>query len=92
MVEWMGTEIFTFRDGAHWIAAWRRFDVVSQGRTENEAVASLLRCITAQVMLEAAKPDGCEMRDVPRPTSDIISDWESRHRTHHPVPSAPAGS
>ena len=88
----IGTEIFTFREGTHWIAAWRRFDVVSQGKTEGEAVASLLRCITTQVMLEAAKPGGCAMRDVPAPAPHLLADWEKRHRASHPVPSAPLGN
>ena len=39
----VGTEVYTFRDGKHWIACWRRFDLVSQGATEAEAVASLGR-------------------------------------------------
>lgn len=41
----VGDEIYTFRESEMWVACWRRFDVVAQGKDENAAVANLIKTI-----------------------------------------------
>jgi hypothetical protein len=38
-------EIYTFKEGTHWIAAWRRFDLVAQGDTAVGAIEMLQKVI-----------------------------------------------
>jgi hypothetical protein len=47
------SEFLTFREDSMWICAWRRFDVVTQGRTQKEAHERMLRTLAA-IMIEAA--------------------------------------
>lgn len=41
----VGTEVYTFKEGKHWIACWRRFDIIAQGDTEKDAVEKLIKTI-----------------------------------------------
>jgi hypothetical protein len=76
-------DIFTFRDGQMWIAAWRYYDMVAQGDTEDEATERLLYTMGAQCMWDAM--DGNKpFENVPTPPPDVLADWERRHREAHP--------
>ncbi|MGO9837866.1 MAG: hypothetical protein ACLP1X_27065 [Polyangiaceae bacterium] len=81
----IGTEIFTFREGKHWIATWRRFDVVAQGDTEHEAFARLVRTIAFQAIEDAKKREGNLKRfgSCARPSELVLQRWKHSHsRTH----------
>ena len=60
----VGKEVFTFVEGegehAMWVACWRRFDVVAQGKTEREAYQSLIRTIAGQAMVDAEQRPSVE--------------------------------
>ena len=75
-------DVFTFREGSHWIAAWRHYDCVSQGETEREATDRLLQAMGAQCLWDAM--DGRQpFADVPKPPSDVLAEWERKHREAH---------
>jgi len=77
-------EVLTFREGAMWIAAWRRFDVVAQGETEAEAVNRLLRTMGSQCLCDAM--DGRRpFEGVAAPPVDVVAGWEAKHQAEHPT-------
>jgi hypothetical protein len=69
-------EILFFREGEHWIAAWRRYDMVAQGKTREEAYQSFCRIIVAQCLLDAAE-GRLPFSDVPLPPPEVLARWEA---------------
>lgn len=75
-------DIFTFQEGTHWIAAWRHYDLVSQGATENEAVERLIRLMGSQCLWDAM--DGHQpFHNVPKPPPELVVEWERKHLEAH---------
>jgi hypothetical protein len=78
----MKIDVYTFPSGDQWIAAWRHYDVVTQGKTEREASERLLRSLGAQCLWDAM--DGRRpFENVSPPPPDVLADWERRHREAH---------
>lgn len=76
-------EFYTFREGSAWICAWRRFDIVAQGSTEEEACERMLRSIAAHAIDCAI--DGISFSSHPKPTPELLDAWRCAHeRTHAP--------
>jgi hypothetical protein len=61
-----------------WICAWRRFDVVSQGRTEKIACERMLRTVAAYT-IDCAKDGTLKLGTVKKPTKALL---ERRRRAH----------
>lgn len=75
-------QIVTFQEGAAWIAAWRHYDIVEQGVTEEQAIDRLYLAILATVMSDVA--DGhTPLASTPKPPKEILTRWESAHRRQH---------
>lgn len=75
-------QFFSFREGDQWIAAWRSFDFVAQGSTEEDANRRLRQAISEQCIWDTI--DGrAPFVDVPKPPPDVLAEWERRHRETH---------
>jgi len=72
-------EVFLFREGSMWIAAWRRFDLVAQGRTKSGALDRLLRLIAAQAMNDAADGNLESFGTCKRPPPELLERWGREH-------------
>lgn len=88
----VGTEILTFRehgeDGDIWVAGWIRRDVVSQGRTEQEAVRSLLDAIALTWLWhEEYKARGENVAETPATPPEEVAEWRKLHDAEHGVSS-----
>lgn len=46
--------ILTFKDGEFWIACWGLYDLMAQGKTEQEAIDRLKITIAGQIMVDIA--------------------------------------
>jgi len=75
-------EFFTFREGQSWIAAWKHYDVVEQGRSETEAVGNLIYTIGAQAII-SAKSGELPFANVPKPADELLVQWETKHYESH---------
>lgn len=79
----VGTEVLTFREGKMWIAVWRRFDVVAQGKTEKIALQRLIKTIASQAIWDAADGTLKTFGSAGPPPPDVLKRWEKSHlRTH----------
>jgi len=82
-------DIFVFPEGDMWIAAWRHYDMVAQGKTKKEAVERLIRTMGCQCLWDAM--DGRKPFSMLGPAPpDVLAEWERRHhetiereRLHH---------
>jgi hypothetical protein len=74
-------EFFTWREGVHWICAWRRYDVVSHGDTEKEACERMIRQL-AGYMIEFAR-QGKPIGDLRRPSANLLARWRRLHNAAH---------
>lgn len=83
--ELVGTEILTFPEGPDlWVACWIRRDIVSQGRTEKEAVRSLLDAIALTwIWQEEYRARNVNVADTPATPLDVISGRRARHVAAH---------
>lgn len=77
-------EIFTFKDGVFWIAAWRRYDIVEQGSTEIDAINRLWRAIANHALSDAAE-GLIPLSTCPQPPAEVIATWEENHKRCHPL-------
>ena len=75
-------DVFTFQEGDHWIAAWRHYDVLVQGKTETEACERLLHNLAAQCLWDAREGHRPFEHVLP-PPPDVLAEWERRHREAH---------
>lgn len=77
------TEIFTFREGKMWIAAWRRFDVLAQGKTERVAIDRLIRSIAHQAIYDAIDGNLSSFGSAKPVPAKLLDEWQLAHvRTH----------
>jgi hypothetical protein len=79
----VGNEIFTFREGKMWIAAWRRFDLVAQGKTEREACERLLRQIAFQAIWDAVDGNLKEFGSCKPSPAALVTRWIRSHNQAH---------
>ncbi len=78
----MDPELFTFREGAHWICAWRRLDVVTQGDTEREAVDRIYRVIAGYAIVDA-REGRLPLSSLRPPRPELLAEWEARSTAEH---------
>jgi hypothetical protein len=78
-----GKEIYTFREGKSWIAAWVRFDLVAQGATEREAVDVLMRTIACQAIWDAIDGNLTTFGSARKPTRALLQRWRRSHLQTH---------
>jgi hypothetical protein len=86
----VGTEILTFpekgEDGDIWVAGWVRRYIVSQGRTEDEAVKSLFEAIALTWLWdEELRAQGENVAPCPRTPPDEVEEWRELHAEAHPM-------
>jgi hypothetical protein len=78
----MATEILTWKEKDTWIAAWRRYDVVAMGQSEEQATNRLLQAIAWQAIMDA------ESNNVPFANiaihPDVVAEWDTLHLRAHP--------
>jgi hypothetical protein len=79
----VGTEIYTFRGQAGWIAAWKRFDIVAQGATEHEAFSKLIRTIALQAVVEAESGNLKTFGSCRAPSAEVLQRWVREHYRAH---------
>lgn len=75
-------DVFTWIEGKHWIAAWRHYDIVAQGNTENEAFRKLLSTMGAQCLWDV-RDGNLPFANVKKPTPELIAEWERQHALSH---------
>ena len=75
-------EFYTFREGRMWICAWRRFDVVTQGRTEKLAYERMLRSVAAYA-IDCASDGSLVLGPVKKPTAALLARWRKAHMSAH---------
>lgn len=75
----VGSEIFTWRDGRAWIAAWRRRDLIAQGPDEKTAVERLIQTIAFTWLIK--ERDGGELP--PPPPEESLRRWTAKHEAEH---------
>ncbi len=75
-------EFYTFREGRMWICAWKRFDVVSQGKTEKEACERMLRSVAAYA-IDCARDGNLVLGKVKKPTKALLDRWRRSHLAAH---------
>ena len=81
----MDPELFTFREGDHWICAWRRLDVVTQGDTEREAVDRIYRVIAGYAIVDA-REGRAPCSSLRPPSPELLAEWEARAAAEHGHP------
>jgi hypothetical protein len=79
----IGTEVFTFREGKMWIAAWRRFDIVAQGKTSKEALTRLLHTIAIQAVCDAKEGRLKTFGSCPTVPANLVAKWRRSHNATH---------
>jgi hypothetical protein len=77
------SEFLTFREGSMWICVWRRYDVVSQGKTEKEACERMLRIIVACVLDDLAE-GRAPLSSLRPPSEELLARWTAAHARSHP--------
>jgi len=80
---WSFNEVFTFREGDAWIAAWRSYNIVAQGSSERIALQRLCMSIAAHVLWDTH--DGrAPLSNCPKPSDELIVKWAIEHAASHP--------
>ena len=74
----VGSEVLTFREGKSWIAAWTRFDILTQGPTEKIAFERLLRTIACEVLFRASDGESVVLGNCPKPPEEVVASWRAR--------------
>src|SRR5208337_4685315 len=79
----VGSEVYTWKEGKMWLAAWRRFDLVAQGRNEREAFDRLIQAIAFQAIFDAE--DGkLKSYGSCQPVSEVLlRKWKRWHKLTH---------
>jgi len=79
----VGREIFTFKEDGVWVACWRRFDVVTQGNSEEDAVDRLFACIAQQAIGDAELGNLTSFGSAPLVPASLLNHWKEEHAKSH---------
>ncbi len=70
--------IYVFPEGEMFIAACHYFDIVTQGKTRQEAIERFYKTFTFEVMLRVDEKTG-KVKDMPPPPPPaVLADWRMR--------------
>jgi hypothetical protein len=83
----VGIEILTWTEGVGtkqvWLAAWKRFDLLTQGPTEKKAVERLFMSIATQAIWEASDGNLKTFGSCKKPPRNVLKEWRKAHNTTH---------
>lgn len=70
--------IYVFPEGSMYIAACHYFDIVTQGKTRQQAIERFYRTFTFEVLLRIDETTG-QVKDLPPPPPpDVLASWRKR--------------
>jgi hypothetical protein len=79
----VGSEIYTWKEEKSWLAAWRRFNLVTQGRTEREAFDRLIQAIAFQAIFDAEDGKLKSYGSCPPVSDALLRKWKRAHKLAH---------
>ena len=83
----VGIEILTWTEGVGpkqvWLAAWKRFDLLTQGPTQKKAVERLFMTIATHALWDAIDGNLKTFGSCKKPPHSVLKKWREAHnRTH----------
>ena len=83
----VGIEILTWTEGVGpkqvWLAAWKRFDLLTQGPTQKKAVERLFMTIATHALWDAIDGNLKTFGSCKKPPPSVLKKWREAHnRTH----------
>jgi hypothetical protein len=76
-------EFFTFKEGEVWICAWKRWDIVTQGQTEQIATGRMLRAIASYAIDMSRDGTMKAFGTLKHPTLALLTQWRRAHEATH---------
>ena len=77
------SDFYTFWDQVAWVACWRRYDLMAQGKTEGDAIKNLWQTIALSAVWDAMDGHLPTFGTATRVTPKQLREMQQRHKDSH---------